>query len=93
MSQGTLEPEEEIPLLRNDNPPRKQTPLPTTQVLVLLLLHLCEPLTSLSINPYINQVQPSIPFTQVIVNVHSSLLVSSQSLVATKKRLDTTQGL
>ena len=53
-SQGTLD--EETPLLRSENSPRKATPLPVTQISLLLLLLLSEPVTSLSINPYINQV-------------------------------------
>ena len=55
------QPEEGTPLLGDLNPPRAETPLPVTQVLVLLLLQLCDPITSLSINPYINQVRPFIP--------------------------------
>ena len=53
-SQGTID--EETPLLHGENSPRKPTPLPVTQISVLLLLLLAEPITSLSINPYINQV-------------------------------------
>ena len=90
-SQGT--PDEETPLLHDRNAPRKETPLPVTQIVVLLLLQLAEPITSLSIRPYISQVRPSIPITQVIGNVCLSLSVSSQSLVVTKERSDTTQGL
>ncbi|KAN0119048.1 major facilitator superfamily [Russula decolorans] len=52
-SQGTVD--EETPLLHNGNAPRKATPLPLTQITILLLLLLAEPITSLSINPYINQ--------------------------------------
>ena len=55
-SQRTLELEEATPLLPDENPPRKETPLPFTQILVLLLLQLTEPIMSLSIGPYINQV-------------------------------------
>lgn len=51
------QPEEGTPLLSDLNPPRAETPLPVTQVLILLLLQLCDPITSLSINPYINQVR------------------------------------
>ncbi len=53
-SQGTAD--EETPLLHGENSPRKATPLPVTQICLLLLLLLSEPITSLSINPYINQV-------------------------------------
>lgn len=52
-SQGTVD--EETPLLHDANAPRKATPLPVTQITILLLLLLAEPITSLSINPYINQ--------------------------------------
>ena len=92
-SQRTPEPEEETPLLRDRNLPRKETPLPTTQILVLLLLQLCEPITSQLINPYINQVRSSIPVTQIIVNGRLSLSVSSRLLVMTKERSDIIQVL
>jgi hypothetical protein len=63
MSQGTSEPEPETeegtPLLGDAITPRKETPLPVTQVLILLLLQLSEPISSLSIRPYINQVRSS----------------------------------
>ena len=52
-SQSTAD--EETPLLHGENSPRKPTPLPVTQISLLLLLLLSEPVTSLSINPYINQ--------------------------------------
>ncbi|KAH9026658.1 MFS general substrate transporter [Lactarius hengduanensis] len=58
-SQGT--PDEETPLLHDGNAPRKETPLPVTQIVVLLLLQLAEPITSLSINPYINQLISELP--------------------------------
>ncbi|KAI9452893.1 MFS general substrate transporter [Lactarius psammicola] len=60
-SQGIPEPEEETPLLCDGNARRKETPLPITQIFVLLLLQLCEPITSLSINPYINQLVSELP--------------------------------
>ncbi|KAH8993665.1 MFS general substrate transporter [Lactarius deliciosus] len=60
-SQGSPEPQEETPLLRDGNRPRTKTPLPITQILVLLMLQLCEPITSLSINPYINQLVSELP--------------------------------
>ena len=56
-SQPTLEPEEATPLLRDENPPRNETPLPITQILVLLMLQATEPITSLSIITYINPVR------------------------------------
>ncbi|KAF8268162.1 MFS general substrate transporter [Lactarius quietus] len=52
---STPDPEEETPLLSNENSPRKETPLPVTQILVLLLLQLSEPLMSFSIRPYVNE--------------------------------------
>ena len=51
------EADEESYLLRDGKPKRKETPLPLAQILVLLLLQLCEPITSQSIKPYINQVR------------------------------------
>ena len=60
-SQGT--PDEETPLLHDEYASRKETPLPVTQIVVLLLLQLSEPITSLSISPYISQVRPSIAMT------------------------------
>jgi len=81
MSQGISGPEEETPLLRDDSPPRKETvtPLPTTQVLLLLLLQLCEPITSLSINPYINQLVSELPIVdgdEKKVGYYTGLIVS-----------------
>ena len=55
--------EEEVPLLHDGNPQRKETPPPLAQILVLLLLQLAEPITSFSIRPYINQVHSSIHVT------------------------------
>ncbi|KAH8985105.1 MFS general substrate transporter [Lactarius akahatsu] len=55
------EPEEETPLLRNEHPPQTETPLPITQIVVLLLLLLTEPITSLSIRPYVNQLVSELP--------------------------------
>ncbi|KAH9030867.1 MFS general substrate transporter [Lactarius deliciosus] len=59
--QDTSEPQEETPLLRDRNTPPTKTPLPITQIVVLLLLQLAEPITSLSINPYINQLVSELP--------------------------------
>ncbi|KAJ7589891.1 major facilitator superfamily transporter [Mycena floridula] len=44
---------EETPLLARK--PRKPTPLPMGQITLLMLLQICEPITSQSIYPYINQ--------------------------------------
>ncbi|KAI9437152.1 MFS general substrate transporter [Lactarius indigo] len=60
-SQGTPEPREETPLLHNENAPRTETPLPITQIIILLLCQLAEPITSLSINPYVNQLVRELP--------------------------------
>ncbi|KAF8265571.1 major facilitator superfamily domain-containing protein [Lactarius quietus] len=64
-SQGTLQhdSEEETPLLRDRNAPRTETPLPITQVVVLVLLQLCEPIAFQSIRPYINQLVSELPVT------------------------------
>ncbi len=91
--QGNPEPDEETPLLHNGNAPRKETPLPIAQVVVLLLLQLSEPITSLSIRPYVAEVRSSVSISCVIADVRLSLLVGSQSLVVTKERSDTTQAL
>jgi hypothetical protein len=51
--------DEESPLLSSpvEAPKkRRRSPLPKLQIAVVLLLQLCEPLTSQSIYPYINQV-------------------------------------
>ena len=56
-------PEEETPLLHDENLQRKETPLPITQILVLLLLQISEPLMSFSIRPYINEVRSLISVT------------------------------
>ena len=61
-------PDEETPLLLNENPQQKETPLPRAQILVLLVLQLSEPITFSSIRPYINEVRSSIPITQVVGN-------------------------
>lgn len=86
-------PDEETSLLVDRNPERKETPLPLAQILVLLLLQLCEPITSQSIKPYINQVC-SVIFVMLynVRNVSFSLSVSFRSLVVTKERSDITQG-
>ncbi|KAI0260280.1 major facilitator superfamily domain-containing protein [Gloeopeniophorella convolvens] len=53
--------DEETPLIQRENARREPTPLPVTQILVLLLLQLAEPITSLSISPYINQLVSELP--------------------------------
>ncbi|KAN0136102.1 Major facilitator superfamily domain containing protein [Lactarius tabidus] len=60
-SQHTPEPEEGTPLLHDGNPLRKNTPLPITQIVVLILLQVSEPITSSSIKPYINQLASELP--------------------------------
>ncbi|KAI9443939.1 MFS general substrate transporter [Lactarius indigo] len=77
--QGTPEPQEETPLLRHGNAPRKKTPLPTNQMLILFLLELCEPITSQSINPYINQLVGELPVVggdERKVGYYAGLIVS-----------------
>jgi len=59
--QGTPAPEEETPLLGDEIPPRKETPLPITQIIVLLLLQLSEPLMASSIRPYVNELVSELP--------------------------------
>jgi hypothetical protein len=57
--------DEETPLLSQgrDGPPHKPTttPLPTSQVAVLLLPWIAESIVSQSISPYINQVSGAFP--------------------------------
>ena len=78
MSPGAAEPDDETrPLLHDGNSPRKATPLPVSQIVVLLLLQLCEPLTSLSIRPYINQVR--------VVNYHLQKVVQLTSASARQR--------
>jgi hypothetical protein len=71
-SQGAPEYDEETPLLHDGNAPRKGTPLPITQIAVLLLLQLTEPLTSISIRPYINQVLHQFPLFRSLVTSASA---------------------
>ncbi|KAH8985275.1 MFS general substrate transporter [Lactarius akahatsu] len=59
--QGTPELEEETLLLCDGGTPRTETPLPITQIVVLLLCQIAEPITYLSINPYINQLVSELP--------------------------------
>ena len=79
-----LEPEEGTPLLHKGDVTRTEKPLPITQIVILLILSLSDPITSLSIRPYINQVRSSITIVHSIGNVCLSLSVSCQSLVVTK---------
>ncbi|KAH9054523.1 major facilitator superfamily transporter [Lactarius vividus] len=77
--QGTPKPQEETPLLRDGNVPRMKTPLPITQVVVLFLLELCEPITSQSIRPYINQLVSDLPVVggdEKRVGYYAGLIVS-----------------
>jgi MFS family permease len=76
---GASEPEEEAPLLPDGHPHRKATPLPITQILVLLLLQLSEPITSISIRPYINQLVSELPVVggdEKKVGYYAGLIVS-----------------
>ncbi|KAH9052780.1 MFS general substrate transporter [Lactarius vividus] len=79
MSPERSEPEEETPLLLDSNPPRIETPLPITQIVVLLLLLLTEPITSLSIRPYVNQLVSELPIVggdERKVGYYAGLIVS-----------------
>ncbi|KAI9452892.1 MFS general substrate transporter [Lactarius psammicola] len=78
-SQGIPEPEDETPLLRNGNAPRKETPLPIAQIVILLLLQLTDPVASLSIRPYINQLVSELPVVggdEKKVGYYAGLIVS-----------------
>ena len=48
--------DEETPLIHDNGARRKPTPLPKTQLFLLLLVRLAEPITSHSISPYISEV-------------------------------------
>ncbi|KAH9005430.1 MFS general substrate transporter [Lactarius hatsudake] len=77
--QGSPEPEEETPLLRDGYTSRAKTPLPITQIAILLLLQLCEPITSHSIKPYINQLVSELPVVdgdEKKVGYYAGLIVS-----------------
>ncbi|KAH9158769.1 major facilitator superfamily domain-containing protein, partial [Lactarius sanguifluus] len=47
--------DEETPLLHDSGAQRKPTPLPKTQLFLLLLVRLAEPIASYSISPYISE--------------------------------------
>ena len=54
-------PDEETPLLHvNSQKQLLPSPLPKLQIAIVLLLQVCEPLTSQSIYPYINQVSDGV---------------------------------
>ncbi|KAF8266410.1 major facilitator superfamily domain-containing protein [Lactarius quietus] len=48
-------PDEETPLLHDEGAQRKPTPLPKTQLFILLLVRLADPVTAYSISPYISE--------------------------------------
>jgi hypothetical protein len=80
--------DEETPLLQKKKV-RGRTPLPKFQIGIILLLQICEPLTSQSIYPYINQVWTRRhswckQFTDSSFFCSSS--ASSVSLVVTKEK-------
>ncbi|PFH46778.1 hypothetical protein AMATHDRAFT_153861 [Amanita thiersii Skay4041] len=54
---------EETTLLSRTRNKKKRTPLPKFQLALLLILHFCEPITSQSIYPYINQLISELDIT------------------------------
>ena len=59
MDRGEGIPDDENTLLLNaqlESIKQKRTPLPWLQITIILLLHTCEPISSQSIYPYINEV-------------------------------------
>ncbi|KAH9955872.1 MFS general substrate transporter [Russula dissimulans] len=75
--------DDETPLLRvqSGDTQRKQTPLPTTQISVLVLSYIAEATVAYSISPYINQLVRELPivggdvrkvgyYTGIIVSLH-----------------------
>ena len=57
--------DEGTPLLASSGE-RKRTPLPKRQIGIVLLLQICEPITSQSIYPYINAVSSSLEIISLI---------------------------
>ncbi|KAF8969098.1 major facilitator superfamily domain-containing protein [Flammula alnicola] len=57
--------DEQTPLLNDPATPKQptQTPLPKSQIALVLLLQICEPITSQSIYPYINQLISELDIT------------------------------
>ena len=91
-------PDEETPLL-NTGPQhhRSPTPLPKLQIAIVLLLQVCEPLTSQSIYPYINKVSDcevnrSGAFSLIRCYVSDSLLANSISQGVTSAKWDIMLG-
>ena len=90
--------DEETPLLHDDDAQRKPTPLPKTQLFLLLLVRLAEPIASHSISPYISEVGPHLLITLCdalapIFHISSfSLSVSFRSLAATSGKWGITQA-
>ena len=90
--------DEETPLL-NTGPQhqRSPTPLPKLQIAIVLLLQVCEPLTSQSIYPYINKVSDcevnrSGAFSLIRCYVSDSLLANSISQGVTSAKWDIMLG-
>jgi hypothetical protein len=68
---------------------RKPNPLPKLQFAIVLLLRVCEPITSQSIYPYINQVHLLRRSREPLLIVFNSLFLSSILLVVTTVRSGT----
>jgi hypothetical protein len=51
-----LQEDENTPPSSDQCPKQRRTPLPWLQISIMLLLHTCEPISSQSIYPYINEV-------------------------------------
>jgi len=90
--------DEETPLLGDISstqpPPRKGNPLPKLQIAIVLLLQVCEPLTSQSIYPYINKVSTLCMAKKLLClsGVYPSSSVNSTLLEVTNGKLDTMLG-
>ena len=68
---------------------RQPNPLPKLQLAIVLLLQVCEPITSQSILPYINQVHHLADRERLLFIIFDSLLLSLISLEVTIVRSDT----
>ena len=55
-----MTPDEETPLLAEEQRQTKPSPIPWSQVLLLLILQLAEPLTAQVISPFAPEVRPSL---------------------------------
>lgn len=83
-SPTTVVRDELTPLLPSTPPQKTRTPLPTVQLGILLLIQFAEPISSMSIYPYINQLVGELDITggdKRKVGYYAGLLVSSHNFL------------